>query len=177
MVSALAADHVLRRNLRVINRSTNYSPTPSVQSLFGSHYISLQDRITRLWNAFVDQLPESKAKELPRQPVLDGVASNERFGRVHSEHAATFGGLFLKEEPEDDLAATLLLADADQQDEICRDLNIDPRLAHVPVRAATSVEAKSVEQTESAAPSLKLEDTDSAAITPLPVLHTEADVL
>ncbi|EKM49144.1 uncharacterized protein PHACADRAFT_107413 [Phanerochaete carnosa HHB-10118-sp] len=101
MISALASDHVLRYNMRVIMQSKDFRPSAFITSTHGSHHLRLQDHIAQVWNALLDQLSADNKNEvvLARLPVMQNVSSGETFGLIPSEHAATFGGLYLKEEP------------------------------------------------------------------------------
>lgn len=133
MISALASDHVLRYNIRVITQSKEYQPSSFVKSAFGSHHLRLQDYIARCWNSLIDQLAPDDCKNLKPLPVLQIVDSKEAFGLVPSEHAATYGGLYIKEEPANDSQLVdLSLQDPDMQEAALRQLDIDPYLVHVP---------------------------------------------
>lgn len=172
MIAALDADHVLRRNIPVSTQSKEHAPARFVQSLFGSHHLRLQDSIAQLWNSILGQLPTHEVTGLDRLPVLQNVVSNETFGLIPSDHAASFGGLYLKDEPVDDLTLLDDLPhDSDMQEAVLWNLNIDPYLAHVPAQyipskteAATAADADALSNVPAAskpdAPSLP---TDRAA--------------
>lgn len=136
MIAALASDHVLRYNVRIIMKSKDFQPSPFIRSAFGSHHLRLQNDIAHRWNAIFDQLSPVDRQGLIHLPVLEDVASNEAFGLVPSQHVATFGGLYtVKEEPDDeDQLARLSSQDPDAHESALRQLNIDPYLAHVPAR-------------------------------------------
>lgn len=143
MISALSADHVLRRNIRIISQSKEHTPTLFVQSLHGSHHVRLQDSIALLWNSIIDQLSSKQANGLlPRLPNLRVVASGEKFGLVPSEYSSTFGGLYIKDEPDDDNALLDLPSqDPDAQEATLRALNIDPYLAYMPAQSVRHSQA------------------------------------
>ncbi|KAJ7615765.1 hypothetical protein DFH06DRAFT_1365836 [Mycena polygramma] len=127
MQTALGHDFVLRRNLRVATNGKGKSPTPFVESTFGSHHISLVDHTAGIWN---DLLPgsqaTSKSSPLPL-PRLPDIQSGETFGLVNSPHTDSFGGLFtIKQEPDDDGTDIIKELDPEAQDDLMRELNIDP---------------------------------------------------
>lgn len=149
MMSVLGADHVLRRNIRVIMDSKDYSPTPFVKSTFGSHHLLFIDYTARLWNAIIDRQDQSQQKATglltqeqaskakhtslaPKQlPILQDVLSEETFGAVASQHAATFGGLLPVKDEIADNPLDLALAEGEFHQDILRDLEIDVALVNV----------------------------------------------
>lgn len=136
----LCRDFVLRRNIRIATRSeANRKLRPFAASTFGSHHVAFVDFTNRLWNSLV-----TNAKGVPRDttysllPVLEDIASNETFGLVKSESAATFGGLFdIKEEEEED-SDLLHLRDDLSEDELAEMMNIDPELRRQPLPSKTA---------------------------------------
>jgi len=93
MLTALAHDFVLRRNVRVaFSRSV---VTPFIEFTHGSHHLRLCDYVARLHNTLQQDYMGSQLQVLPE---LHDVDSGETFGLVVSDHIATFGGFLVKEE-------------------------------------------------------------------------------
>ncbi|KAG2106101.1 hypothetical protein BD769DRAFT_1366791 [Suillus cothurnatus] len=93
MLTALAHNFVLRRNVRVaFSRSV---VTPFIEFTHGSHHLRLCDYVARLHNTLQQDYMGSQLQVLPE---LHDVDSGETFGLVVSDHIATFGGFLVKEE-------------------------------------------------------------------------------
>ncbi|KAI1781854.1 hypothetical protein LXA43DRAFT_907485 [Ganoderma leucocontextum] len=135
VLTALAADHVLRHNIRVDH--TNANPYPFTMSTFGSHHIGLVDACGRLWNALLD-LANRGQKHPPADllpvPVLQPAASEEFFGLVKANSGVTSYHSFvtIKEEPDDSLV-NLSAQDPEEAERIVRSLGLDPSLLHKPL--------------------------------------------
>ncbi|KAJ7124769.1 hypothetical protein C8R43DRAFT_1135450 [Mycena crocata] len=105
--TAFGHDHVLRWNIRVELDGKAQSPSPFVQSTFGSHHISLVDHTAATWNNLLNTRGTSNA--LIPLPRLPDIKSGETFGLVHSPHTDSFGGLFtIKQDPDDDTDCKVL---------------------------------------------------------------------
>ncbi|KAI0683176.1 hypothetical protein BC835DRAFT_1311202 [Cytidiella melzeri] len=144
VIIALAGNHVLRRNIRIIINSKEFSPSSFITSTFGCHHLALVDHIARLWNTLLEQHNLATApagifclancNTLEPLPVLIDVPSGETFGAVTSSHASTFGGLLKLEDVEDDDLLDGHILDEESRHDILCDMNIDPRLAHISER-------------------------------------------
>ncbi|KAI1781611.1 hypothetical protein LXA43DRAFT_1105626 [Ganoderma leucocontextum] len=135
VLTALAADHVLRHNIRVDH--ANATPYPFTVLTFGSHHIALIDACGRLWNALLD--PVNRGQKPPPAdllpvPVLEPAASEESFGLVkaNSDVAAYHSFATIKEEPDDSLV-NLSAQDPEEAERIVRSLGLDPSLLHKPL--------------------------------------------
>jgi hypothetical protein len=124
---AMAHDHVLRRNIRiVINRR---DATPFEVSTFGSHHIHLVNHTAALWNALLKLEKNAPATLLPRAE-MQIVDSGESFGLVHSKHTETFGGLVEIKDEDDNEIYEIPDLDADQ---VLREIGVDPVLRFLPL--------------------------------------------
>ncbi|KAL6299496.1 hypothetical protein BKA93DRAFT_829872 [Sparassis latifolia] len=131
VLSAMCHDFVLRRNIRVMQRSGQQSSF--IQSTFGSHHIRLVDCHARLWNALLADIAPLPSG-LHKLPRLLLVSSNETFGLVRTKSAVGYHNLLeVKDEPEDELIDLSAQDDLDP-DQILTELNIDPALLRRPAR-------------------------------------------
>ncbi|KAJ7668743.1 hypothetical protein DFH06DRAFT_1378734 [Mycena polygramma] len=127
MQTALGHDFVLRRNLRVATNGKAKSPTPFTESTFGSHHISLVDHTASIWNDLLGGSRATSKSPFRPLPRLPDIQSGEEFGLVNSPHTDSFGGLFtIKQEPDDDGTEIIKELDPEAQDDLMRELKIDP---------------------------------------------------
>ncbi|KAI1781856.1 hypothetical protein LXA43DRAFT_977872 [Ganoderma leucocontextum] len=136
VLTALAADHVLRHNIRVDYANTN--PYPFTTSTFGSHHVGLVNACGQLWNSLLDPVNRGQKRppaDLSPVPVLQPAASNESFGLVkaNSDFTVYHSFIAIKEEPDDSLV-NLSAEDPEEAERIVRSLGIDPTLLHKPLR-------------------------------------------
>ncbi|KAF8134715.1 hypothetical protein K438DRAFT_1475158, partial [Mycena galopus ATCC 62051] len=138
MQTALGHDFVLRRNIRTGLDGKYKSSDTFLKSTFGSHHIALVDHTAATWNDLIHALGDPY---LPL-PQLRDVSSGEKFGLPRSTHRRnavtdSFGGLFtIKQEPELDGDEVQQL-DPEQQEELLRELNLDPALFLRPLPGPT----------------------------------------
>ena len=101
MILAMAADIVLRRNIRITYTAGPHrlAPTGFDSTTHGSHHVSLCNEINRQWNALAQQEHERGIEqEYPERTIMPDVASDETFGLGPEEKRKA--GLIKKEEPE-----------------------------------------------------------------------------
>lgn len=149
MFTALAHDHVLRRNVRVAYKK----PFPSnfVKSTFGSHHVRLISCAAELWNEIIScEVHMSTCANLQPRPVLLQVDSGECFGLVCSEFSTTFGGLFqVKEEVEESSEIPTNLEDGNSCLMICQSTDACVHTPFQPSSAFLSTEAESIDLSQS----------------------------
>ncbi|KAI1789749.1 hypothetical protein LXA43DRAFT_892226 [Ganoderma leucocontextum] len=145
VLTNLAADHVLRHNIRVDHKHPN--PYPFTLSTFGSHHVSLVNVTAKLWNTLLQ--PANKGQKRPPAdlsptPVLEPADSGEAFGLVNANADVTAYHSFVtvKEEPEDPLV-DLSSQDPEDVDRIVASLGIDPTLLSRPLGRSTGCQAQS----------------------------------
>ena len=146
VLTYMAADHVLRRNIRIDYADAN--PYPFTPFTYGSHHVRLVDACARLWNSLVQ--PKKGAKlpsaDLVPVPTLKPAESLECFGLVKANQDVTAYYTLVKEEAEDPLVD--LTADADA-DRIVASLGLDPALLNKPLRGSAQTSARAIERTVS----------------------------
>lgn len=200
MMTGLAADFALRRNVRVIDNSKEFTASPFAASTFGSHHVGLVNRNARHWNTIVSrhgrksmsgvtQRKQLDSAVLVALPVLADVQSGEVFGVTTSRYAETFAGLIKLEISEDD--DVLLLDCTEQEDAGCPDdlgtaarsapkpePPIDPvLLVNISPPPLRSAQSESLAATVNAAPSVDVVYIDTAPSTSTAnssLLHTSA---
>ena len=143
VLTALAADHVLRHNIRVDYANT--SPYLFTTSTFGSHHIKLVDACGRLWNSLLDPASQGQRRppaDLSAVPVLRPAPSEESFGLVKANlDVKSYHSLVtVKEEPDDSLM-NLSSEDPEEADRIMRSLGLDPSLLHKPLEQDCGIAA------------------------------------
>ncbi|PIL26811.1 hypothetical protein GSI_11072 [Ganoderma sinense ZZ0214-1] len=135
VLTALAADHVLRHNIRVDYASPD--PFSFTASTFGSHHIHLVNACAQLWNALLEPANRGERRhpaDLFPAPTLQPAASEETFGLVKASSDVTAYHSFVtvKEEHNDSLI-NLSTEDPDEAERIMRSLGLDPSLLHKPL--------------------------------------------
>ncbi|KAK7062280.1 hypothetical protein R3P38DRAFT_3167271 [Favolaschia claudopus] len=141
--TSLAHDFVLRRNIRTALTGKYKSSKPFVKSTFGSHHIALVDHTAATWN---DLVAADKRGVLCPLPRLDNIDSGEKFGVVTSEHIESFGGLLtIKEEDED--VDEMITLDAEEQEQLMKELNLDPALYIQPLAQPLAQQMPRVDNT------------------------------
>ncbi|KAJ8581087.1 hypothetical protein M405DRAFT_868973, partial [Rhizopogon salebrosus TDB-379] len=150
MLDALGHDFVLRRNVRVaFSRS---EMTLFIKFTNGSHHLRLCNHVAKLYNT-LQQNNATAGCELQVLPELRNVESSETFGLVMSDHAATFGGLLVKEENSENsllqdsfnsmvdpsTGEDVDLALQASRDVIVNEWQIDPALLALPATGASSL--------------------------------------
>jgi hypothetical protein len=123
---AMAHDHVLWRNLRIV--ISRRDATPFEVSTFGSHHVHLVNHVAELWNTLLKTEKTASATLLPRAE-MQIVNSGESFGLVHSKHTETFGGLVEIKDDDNEIYEIPGL-DADQ---VLREIGVDPVLRFLPL--------------------------------------------
>ncbi|KAF9053988.1 hypothetical protein BDP27DRAFT_1454507 [Rhodocollybia butyracea] len=110
MMTALGSDFVLRRNLRTAwSRQGNSDFRPLtrtfVDETYGSHHIRLVNQYIQSFNALLSRsINKTENGKIAQLPALRLIHSGEKFALVCSEHALTFGGLFvIKTEFDEDI--------------------------------------------------------------------------
>jgi hypothetical protein len=148
MLTALAHDFVLRRNIRVSTTGCDAPPNAFTRSAFSSHHVQLVNANARTWNALLEKqksMSPTAVTVLQLLPELPDVASQESFGCVTSHHAASFGGLLeVKSESEDeaiDFGSNSYSSSSIE--DIAQDLNIAPLLLFTPPTAQVQPQANS----------------------------------
>ena len=146
VLTSLAADHVLRRNIRIDYADAN--PYPFTTFTYGSHHIDLVDACAQLWNALMQPKGSTKrrAADLVPAPILEPAESLECFGLVKASPDVTAYYTLIKDEPEDPLVD--LTADADA-DRIVASLGLDPALLDKPLRSSAQTTARAAKRTSS----------------------------
>jgi hypothetical protein len=149
MLDALGHDFVLQRNVRVaFSRS---EMTPFIKFTNGSHHLRLCNHVAKLYNT-LQQNNATAGCKLQVLPELRNVESRETFGLVMSDHAATFGGLLVKEENSENsllqdsfnsmvdpsTGEDVDLALQASRDVIVNEWQIDPALLALPATGASS---------------------------------------
>ena len=139
---ALGHDFVLRRNLWIASKLPGWD---FVASTFGSHYIALVDHIAQRWNTLFEAAKGKQrvvAGEVYREfPGLKEVQTNETFGLVFSHTSSSFGGrLKIKEEDTVQMMEyePVHLHQGLTEDQLMKELNIDPALLQLPENEAPS---------------------------------------
>ncbi|KAI1797610.1 hypothetical protein LXA43DRAFT_1126227, partial [Ganoderma leucocontextum] len=150
VLTDLAADHVLRHNIRVDYANAN--PYPFTLSTFGSHHIHLVNACAKLWNALLDPANRDQKRppaDLLPAPVLQPADSQESFGLVKANSDVTVYHSFvtLKEEPEATLI-NLTSEDPEEAERIVRSLGLDPSLLNRPLEQDHRVPASASGQSE-----------------------------
>ncbi|KAJ3744556.1 hypothetical protein EV360DRAFT_57566, partial [Lentinula raphanica] len=149
VMTALGHDFVLRRNLRTglkcsLNTAESSTlPLEFILSAEGSHHVHLRNKIATTYNSIAKERKVSPTV-IP-QPELHTATAPETFGLVNSNHASTFGGLFmLKEEPDED--EMILLQDTENMIEIEEPIG-HARINFLPVEPIISAMDKAAEVT------------------------------
>ncbi|KAI1784492.1 hypothetical protein LXA43DRAFT_901509, partial [Ganoderma leucocontextum] len=146
VLTDLAADHVLRHNIRV--DGAHASPYPFTKATFGSHHIYLVNACAQCWNALL----RPTAREQKRPPadlsvatLLEPADSNEAFGLVkaNKDVAAYHTFVTLKDEPDDTLV-DLSTQDPEFAEWVAASLGVDPALLSQPLALAARSSATSV---------------------------------
>ncbi|PIL30720.1 hypothetical protein GSI_06888 [Ganoderma sinense ZZ0214-1] len=135
VLTLLAADHVLRHNIRV--DYADFNPSPFTASTFGSHHIHLVNACAQLWNSLLNPANRNQRRppaDLLPAPVLQPAASGETFGLVkaNKDVAVYHSFVTVKEEPEDTLI-NLSAEDPEEAERIVRSLGLDPSLLNKPL--------------------------------------------
>lgn len=140
---ALMHDFVLRRNIRIAINLPREHQSDFVVSTHGSHHIALVDFVARQWNRLLiehvvaHRSGSEKGKDM-FLPELRHTDTGEMFGLVFSHNMASFGGkLSIKEEPDLPAPEEVHLHEPMNQEDILRNMNIDPALALVPEGGTT----------------------------------------
>ncbi|PIL30719.1 hypothetical protein GSI_06887 [Ganoderma sinense ZZ0214-1] len=157
VLTLLAADHVLRHNIRVDYADPN--PYAFTSSTFGSHHVHLVNACAQLWNSLLNPANRNQRRppaDLLPAPVLQPAASQETFGLVKANKDVAMYHSFVtvKEEPEDSLI-NLSAEDPEEAERIVRSLGLDPSLLSKPLEQDRRVFTSTYEskQTQSQMPS------------------------
>ena len=146
VLTSMAADHVLRRNIRIDYADAN--PYPFTMSTYGSHHVNLVNACAEVWNTFFQ--PQDSASLRPADlvpaPILEPADSQECFGLVKANSDVTAYYLLIKEEPEQPLVDLTAEVDADR---IVASLGLDPALLGKPLRKSAQTSASAALHTHS----------------------------
>lgn len=100
MILAMAADIVLRRNMRIAYTPGPHrlAPTGFDSTTHGSHHVSLCDEVNKMWNTLV-QTEQARGIQQPYElrAVMPVVPIDETFGLGREQKKA-----LKKEDPDDD---------------------------------------------------------------------------
>ncbi|KAF9078571.1 hypothetical protein BDP27DRAFT_1459822 [Rhodocollybia butyracea] len=173
MMTALGSDFVLRRNLRTAwSRQGNSDFRPLtrtfVDETYGSHHIRLVNQYIQSFNALLSRsINKTENGKIAQLPALRLIHSGEKFALVRSEHALTFGGLFvIKTEFDEDIVPGAEL----EPEVICE---VEPGMATKQLSHLTSLSTVAGKR-KAIAPENHSDKTDvSDLIAPLPLPPSE----
>ncbi|KAI1794159.1 hypothetical protein LXA43DRAFT_884301, partial [Ganoderma leucocontextum] len=153
VLTDLAADHVLRHNIRV--DGTHATPYPFTKATFGSHHVYLVNACAQRWNALLQPTAGGQKRppaDLLVATLLEPADSNEAFGLVKANKDVEAYHTFvtLKDEP-DDALLDLSTQDPEYAERVAASLGLDPALLSQPLALAANSSATSASTTLSRA--------------------------